>query len=184
MFKKSFNNMSRVGNYNCSLSQRDLQNTKSNNYVMENYSASCLMNDAINVATSQPDIFYKGGHQVGVDGCNIDENSNLMHSKLTREKERNTLYSRQFLTVPYLGRGKNDPAVESHIQRGDYNLNTKTNILTSEQTHLNHRHYPLIPSIQATINNPNNLVEGVAEKGWVRGGVPSRELHREQEHYK
>ena len=100
MFKKSFNNMSRVGNDNCSLSQRDLQNTKSNNYVMENYSASCLMNDAINVATSQPDIFYKGGHQVGVDGCNIDENSNLMHSKLTRDKERNTLYSRQFLTVP------------------------------------------------------------------------------------
>ena len=157
MLKTTFNNMSRVGNDMCGISQRNLQNTKNNNYILENYKTSCLMNDTIHVATSQPDIFYKGGHQVGAGGCNIDKNTDLMHAKITRQKERNTLYERQFLTVPYLGRGKNDPALETNIQRGDYSLNTKTNILTSEQTHLNHRHYPLIPSLQSTITNPSNF---------------------------
>ena len=40
----------------------------------------------------------------------------------------------------------------------------------------------MIPSLQSTINNPANLVEGVAEKGWIRGGVPSRELARDKEY--
>jgi hypothetical protein len=39
--------------------------------------------------------------------------------------------------------------------------------------------YPLIPSIAATITNPSNLIEGVAANGWIRGGIPSRELERE-----
>ena len=37
----------------------------------------------------------------------------------------------------------------------------------------------LVPSLKATIQNPANLVEGVANEGWIRGGLPSRELHLE-----
>ena len=62
-----------------------IQNTKTNNYVMENYGTSCLMNDAIKFATSQPDIFYKGGHQVGVGGCNVDENSIINGNEYSNE---------------------------------------------------------------------------------------------------
>ena len=40
----------------------------------------------------------------------------------------------------------------------------------------------MIPTLKSTINNPANLVEGVAEKGWIRGGVPSRELARDKEY--
>ena len=40
---------------------------------------------------------------------------------------------------------------------------------------------PLLPSVQATIQNPHNLVEGVAAAGWIRGGLPSRELTRDQD---
>jgi hypothetical protein len=43
---------------------------------------------------------------------------------------------------------------------------------------------PLLPSLKATVNNPSNLVEGVAAQGWIRGGVPSRELVRDEEHAK
>ena len=42
----------------------------------------------------------------------------------------------------------------------------------------------LIPSLQATIQNPANLVEGVAADGWIRGGMPSRELARDNEFFK
>jgi len=43
---------------------------------------------------------------------------------------------------------------------------------------MKYRHTPMISSLRATVSNPANLVEGVASKGWVRGGVPSRELYQ------
>jgi hypothetical protein len=42
---------------------------------------------------------------------------------------------------------------------------------------------PLLPQISQTVQNPNNLVEGVAVNGWIRGGVPSRELTRDKDFY-
>ena len=41
----------------------------------------------------------------------------------------------------------------------------------------------MIPSLEATITNPANLVEGVAAEGWIRGGLPSRELIRDKEYF-
>ena len=42
---------------------------------------------------------------------------------------------------------------------------------------------PMIPSLQATISNPSNLVEGVAAEGWIRGGLPSRDLTKDQDYF-
>jgi hypothetical protein len=36
-----------------------------------------------------------------------------------------------------------------------------------------------LPSIENSITNPANLVEGVAVDGWIRGGAPSRELQKD-----
>jgi hypothetical protein len=40
----------------------------------------------------------------------------------------------------------------------------------------------MLPSLKSTVTNPANLVEGVAAEGWVRGGLPSRELVRDQDY--
>ena len=42
----------------------------------------------------------------------------------------------------------------------------------------------LVPSLKATIQNPSNLVEGVAVNGWIRGGLPSREVTRDNDYFK
>ena len=42
----------------------------------------------------------------------------------------------------------------------------------------------LVPTLKATIQNPDNLVEGVAAQGWIRGGLPSRELTRDMDYFK
>jgi len=41
----------------------------------------------------------------------------------------------------------------------------------------------LIPSVQERITNPAYCVEGAASEGWIRGGVPSRELTRDRDYY-
>ena len=41
----------------------------------------------------------------------------------------------------------------------------------------------LVPSLKATIQNPANLIESVAADGWVRGGLPSREMTRDNDYF-
>ena len=41
---------------------------------------------------------------------------------------------------------------------------------------------PMIPTVKATISNPANLIESSAAEGWIRGGLPSRELARDKEY--
>ena len=41
---------------------------------------------------------------------------------------------------------------------------------------------PMIPSLNSTIQNPANLIEQIAADGWIRGGLPSRELSRDQDY--
>jgi hypothetical protein len=97
----------------------------------------------------------------------------------THPKCRISLYERPFKTVPFLGRGSSNPVLESHIQQGDMVTNKKSINTTTEQSYIPYMNYPLLPSIENSITNPANLVEGVAVDGWIRGGAPSRELQKD-----
>jgi hypothetical protein len=142
------------------------------------------MSNAINFATSQLNINYTGSHQVGISGCNIDENSELSISEISKPKCRISLLQRPFATVPFLGRGKSNAVLESQIQQGDLANNKKSINLVSEISFIPYSNTPMIPSLEATITNPTNLVEGIAAEGWIRGGLPSRELIRDKEYAK
>jgi hypothetical protein len=182
----TFNNMSRIGNDEGSQYQGNIQNTKHNNYLLTNhFSNDCMMRDPMNLALSQPSMNYKGGSHVGAEGCNIDTSSELLlGSMLTHPKCKLSLYKRPFATVPYLGRGAANPDMESQLQQGDLNINRKSVNPLMEQSYAPVSQTPLIPSVAATISNPANLVEGVAADGWIRGGLPSRELTKDNEYFK
>lgn len=180
----TFDNLSRIGNDSCGLSQRNVQNLNSANYALSNFFASdCEMQRPIEFATSQPNVFYNGGNQVGAGGCNIDINSELLIGSLsTHSKSKLSLLERPFKTVPYLGKGRIDATVESKLLQGENFTNRKTVNHVTEESFLSYSNYPLLPSVASTVTNPANLVEGEADKGWIRGGVPSRELVRDQEY--
>ena len=178
----TFQNMTRIGNDNCYTDQRSIQDVRHGNYMLTNYYPACPMNKAIDFATSQPSVFYSGSNQVGIGGCNIDTNSNLLISDLSRPKCRISLLQRPFATVPYLGRGPSNSILESQIQQGEMVNNKKSINTTSEFSYIPYSNYPLLPSIQATITNPSNLVESAAAEGWIRGGLPSRDLVRDQDY--
>ena len=176
----TFDNTSRIGDDGCGLSQRNLQNVRSGNYLLTNFfEQECGMKKPIEFATSQPNVFYSGSQQVGIGGCNIDENSELRDGAgLTHEKCKLSLNERPYMTIPYLGRGEGNPVVESQLQQGEQAMNRKTVINTTEKSYTALDSYPLVPSLQATVSNPANLVQEVASDGWVRGGIPSRELYQ------
>jgi len=182
VYPYTFNQKTRIGEGACGISQRNVENARSANYILDNLWPACPMTKAIDFATSQPDVNYTGSHQLGMGGCNVDASSDLegLGRGLMHPKCRISLQQRPFATVPFLGRGKSDAVLESRLQQGAMGTSRKSVVPSSEVTY--ETDTPLIPSLQATVSNPANLVEGVAADGWIRGGVPSRELVRDEEH--
>lgn len=179
-----FDNATRIGSDDTDLSTRTIQSMTSANYMLNNFfSQDCNMTRPIDLATSQPSVFFKGGNQVGAGGCNIDENSDLLIGKInTHPKCKISLLERPFKTVPYLGRGQSNPVLESNIQQGDMVSNKKSVNPSTERSFIPYSNYPLLPQLESSLTNPANFVEGVASDGWVRGGLPSRSLQKDADY--
>ena len=176
-----FENMARIGNDTCSLDQRSIQNTESCNYTLQNYFASdCSMRNPITLATTQPCVNYKGGFGSGAGGCNIDNSSQLLIGTIqTHPRCRISLFQRPFATVPFLGRGSVDPILEAEILQGEMLTNKRSVNQLSEKSYLKYSNTPLLSDVAERMTNPAYSVESVASEGWIRGGLPSREMTRD-----
>ena len=179
LFNHTFDNMTRIGNDKCDTSQRNIQNISAANYMLDNFRPECPMSSAVEFATSQPNVNFTGSHQVGIGGCNIEQNSELLITNITHPKCRLTLMERPFVTVPFLGRGKGNPELEHKLQQGEIVDDKKTLSQLSEVSYENYHRVPLLSSVKSTISNPANLV--AHSEDWVRGGMASRELNRDTE---
>jgi hypothetical protein len=181
----TFDNMSRIGNDTCFQDQETLQNISSCNYLLQNYFANdCTMRKPIDLATSQPCVFYNGPSPVGSGGCVVDDSSRLLLGSIqTHPKCKIDLFQRPFATVPYLGRGSVDPILEAQIQQGELLTNKRSVNKLAEKSYIKYQNTPLLQSVQDRVTNPAYCVEGVASEGWIRGGVPSRELTRDRDSY-
>jgi len=182
VYDYNFYQTTRLGYDRTDFSQQTLQNAEYANYVLDGFRPACPLSSAIDFATSQPNINFKGSFQTSVGGSNITENSSLLINDLSRSKCRIMLTQRPYSTIPYLGRGKCDPLLESQMQQGDFANNKKSINPSSEVSYIQYSQTPLLPTLQATISNPANLIENNAAEGWIRGGLPSRELARDKEY--
>jgi len=177
----TFSNMSRIGNDTCGINESDLQNVQHGNYMLTNHFANdCAMKKPIDFALSQPNVNFTGSHQVGMGGCNIDTNSALLVKKVNASNKcKLNLQERPYKTVPYLGKGTADPTMETQLLQGDAFTNRKSVNPSSEICYTQYSNYPLLPSIKDSVANPGNLIEDAADSNWIRGGLPSRELTRD-----
>ena len=159
-------------------------NNNFDNYMTSNYYLKHAgMAQPISFATSQPNVFYNGSHMVGLGGCNVDSDSNLRIGSIqTNPKCRISLQQRPFMTVPFLGRGRPQPVKESKLQQGVY-IGDKKSCKKNTEKSFGFEQVDLVPSLQETIQNPANLIEGEANKGWIRGGIPSREITRDNDYF-
>jgi len=181
----TFDNMARIGLDCCNISQTDIQNTVACNYTTQNYfAADCSMKNPIALATTQPGIMFNGGYNTGAGGCNIDNSSKLLIGSIqTHPRCHIDLFQRPFATVPFLGRGSVNPIIESQIQQGEQIVNKRSINQLSEKCYIKYHQTPLLPVIQEKINNPTYKIETDAKDGWIRGGVPSRELTRDADFF-
>ena len=167
-----FNETKRIGDDECSRDITAIQNSGTCSYYMQNYFVGdCTMKSAKAFATSQPGINF-----VGFDMCGtaVDANSKLLIGSLqTHPKCKLDLVQRPFATVPFLGRGSVNPAMEAQIQQGSRGSSRKTVTHLAEKSPMRHHTTPLIPSMKRNIQNAQ------APEVWTRGGQASRELNRD-----
>jgi len=180
-FNYLFNNLSRWGNDETAISARDTQNNDIGTYNTTNFFLKhCGMEKPMELATSQQGILLNSGPGIcGAGGCNIDSDSNIKLATIqTNEPCRINLHQRQFLTVPYLGRGPCHPTLENKLRMG------KTVKLSKEKKHLTEKKYqtniPMIPQLKKNIQNTKHIIESDANKHWVRGGLPSRRYQKDK----
>jgi hypothetical protein len=175
----TFYNQSHLGDDAAAISERDQENANFSDLQTTNYFA-CGMKQPLETALAQPNVFLNGGLGFSdAGGCNIDADSQLRIGGIqTNPSCKLDLFQRPFATVPYLGRGAVRPVVESKLQQGDFITNRKSCSTITENT-FTQVYTPLVPSLKATIDNPHNLVENVADKGWVRGGMSTRNFMRD-----
>lgn len=181
----TFDNLSRIGNDSCCIDQNTIQNAQSASYLLQNFFLQdCTMKKAKALATTQPGINYSGSHGLAAGGCNVQESSKLLLGGIqTHPRCRIDLFQRPFATVPFLGRGSVDPYLESQMLQGESITNKRSITKLTEQSYLKYHTTPMIPEVKNSIQDPSHLVEGVAAEGWIRGGLPSRELTKDTNYY-
>ena len=122
-------------------------------------------------------IYPRDGY--GGNNPDVDVESALKNQPGFKVNRCNTrTQARPFLSVPYMGGGCGNPDIESELLQSEVSRMGKACDTVSE-TFFPQQYTPLVPSLQQTIQNPNNLIPEVAAAGWIRGGLPSREYLRD-----
>ena len=178
--QRKFYQTTRIRQDKSELEHDNKQNSLSATYTLNNFRPECLAKDAKEFATIS-DLNFNGSHHVGIGGCNIDDNSDILLRSLSRDKCKLSLNTRQFITVPFMGRGTNDPIDEFKLLQGDHFCNRKSINPSSEISYLNYSQTPLISSLEKSMSNGAH-VGNKEQQQWVRAAIPSRELTRDKDY--
>ena len=173
----TFQNLGRIGSDPTDNTQRNISNTRFNDYQLTNaFGANKISDSHVKFATNQPDVLFNGlTNGNGLNGSLVEFESLLtLKNEQERSLEKVQLFQRPFATVPYLGRGSCDPVFESILQQGSKLHQQKSVNTIMEQSFLNYTMRPLDENMSIRTNDPSFTVEEAALDGWVRGGMGSR----------
>jgi len=181
IFDYQFNNMGRITQDSTDQSQRNIYNTRFTNYTLADYFSNVVSDNHVNFAIQQPTTMFSGmakGHGL-INGLVDDESAVLYSANNGRPGGRNMLFERPFLTVPYLGRGSCDPALEAQLQQGEIVSDKKSVSTIMEKSFNAYSLYPTDDKMADRVQDPAKNVEESALNGWVRGGMMTRDMSQD-----
>lgn len=161
----NINNRSRVEDDESYLSQRNMYDVRRTDHLFQTPQVTCNDNEATMLAMSQPGIQV----QTRASGCNQHIR---LQSDYILDRGKEGLTKRPYPTVPYLGRGAYNPDAHDRLLRGDHINRNVIPTRDSDQI----QGFPFIADVKNTVANPTNYI--INDK-WVRGGLPSRELYKD-----
>jgi len=170
----SIQNLDRLGADKTDNTQRNIQNKKYANHLLENYSSTFSSDKNMEFALKNPTVNFRSTLG-GLPGSVIDKESELKPTY--QHFESLQLHQRPFLTVPYLGKGSGNIDVESTLLQGDSIHDRKSTSTIMDKTFMNYEQYPLNDDLKQRFNDPSKSIEELAMEGWTRGGASTREIN-------
>jgi hypothetical protein len=163
--------------------QRNIYNTRFGDYNVSNYYIDPSVGSHVQFATQQPDVSWFAVPQgSSVGGAVIDMDSNLSLGALQgRSLEKLQLNQRQYLSIPYLGRGMCDPVLEAQIMQGESGKEKKSTSTIMSKSFMEYTQYPVDQRMADMATNPKFKIEESAVDGWIRGGILSREMMNDRD---
>ena len=174
----TFLNTDRIGADSTDKTQQNLSNTQYSTYTLTNHFSQNLSDQHLKFAIGQPTMSFNGlTNGNGVNATVVDDESVLLlKTEQQRALEKLQLFERPFKTVPYLGIGSCDPALESQLQQGELSSDKKSVSTIMEKSFADYSLYPTDDKMKERINDPSTSVEESALDGWIRGGASTREM--------
>lgn len=179
----TFQNTGRIGSDASDKTQQNISNTKYANYSLTNHFSKNLSSDHVNFAVQTPTMNFNGlTNGNGLSGAVVNNESDLL-MKVGQERslEKLQLFERPFKTIPYLGRGSCDPALESQLQQGENTSELKSVSTIMEKSFASYALYPTDDKMESQVKDASNTVEEAALDGWIRGGASTREMAMDEE---
>ena len=162
----------------CFVNIQTLQSMGPGNYQTSNhYDCNCGAPSTVQTATDNVMLYYKNGYEVG--SCVVDDSTKLRIGA-NRKFPRcpNQLFTRPYLTVPFMGRGPGNMQLESQMNPGE-TTGSKKSCNTLSGISIPHFFTPLVPHLDYNVQNPEHIVQEVVDEGWIRGGANSRLVVRD-----
>jgi len=174
------NQWSRLKDDDCAIKSHNRESEGINNYMMSNFKQcnDCGAKTAREIALKQPEMQVSDGvGWVSAGGCKVDDDSRVRNGcKLTNPKIINQLFTRPYLTVPYMGNGCFRPDKESDLLFSEQTGEKRScNVLSGVS--IGNFFTPMIPDLEKEIQNPENLIDET--NGWIRGGESTRQNLKE-----
>lgn len=155
-------------------------------YVIDNMNGcSCGLKEARDVQLSQPIVNFNGGNGwIGEKGCLVDTDTDLRQNKhhLTNPNMIHQLIKRSHLTTPGLVKGNYNVNVESVLQGSVRTTDKRSCNGLSGISLLGNIYTPQIPKLQEEVQKDIHIIPEVNMKSWVRGGLPTRQMIRNEDY--
>ena len=170
----------------CYQSIQNKQSAGPGAYTLENYhSCHCEAPEVQKAALDRPGYAAKQWQDsygwTSIKGCNVDNDSKLRNSRnLTNLKVINQLNERPYLTVPYMGRGAGNIVVETRLGPGEDTFQQRPCNTLAGFDMTDYHLTPMVKCLSDNVQHTDHIID--ENHGWVRSGVPSRQMIRNKDY--
>lgn len=155
----------------CFVDTQTRQSIGSGNYILTNYydECDCMMPQTVKNATDNVCINFRNGVGGTEQPCVVDEGSRLRWGLMRKYPHcRQTLYTRPYLSTPFMGRGYLKPDLESELIYSDQVKEKRSSGALSGVTIPNY-FSPLIDHLSYNVQNIHHIQTESLDPAWRWG---------------
>jgi hypothetical protein len=147
--------------------------------VSNNYHKNHTHQNNVEFATQHLNINFSDGFGVNPDVIQDEKKAGKVQ---VFNLDKNQLFTRPFLTIPYMGKGKHHVDNESSLLSGE-TTTQKRQCNSLAGVYLENQFTPLLDNLKETIQNPQHIIPENSNINWIRGGIDTTQIAKDIDYF-